>query len=125
MIGIEEIFWRCLLDDLRELPSQVHCILHSDVEALSTHRRMHVRGVAGEQHAPVAICRCLARYVGEARNPGRTVDPVIGAVHGDERLADIAQSGFAVECSVASVNTMRADLPFSILPMPWKPSASW
>ena len=97
VVGIQQAFRRCLLDHLGQLPSQIHRILHTGVEALSTHRRMHVRGVAGQQHAPVAVGSGLPRHVGEAGDPGGTVDPVIGAVNGDERLADIAQGGFAVE----------------------------
>ena len=85
------------LDHLGQLPSQIHRILHADVEALSAHRGMHMRGVAGQQHAPVAVGRGLPGHVGEAGDPGGTVDPEIGAVDGDERLADIAQGGFAVD----------------------------
>ena len=97
MVGIQQAFRRCLLDHLGQLPSQVHRILHTGVEALSTHRRMHVGGVAGQQDPSVAVGRSLARHVGEAGDPGGTMDPVIGPVDGDERLADIAQRGFAVE----------------------------
>jgi hypothetical protein len=57
---------------------------------------MHVRGVAGQQDASVAVSGGLTRHVGEPGDPGGTVDPVIGPVNGDERLADIAQGGFAV-----------------------------
>ena len=71
VIRIEEAFRRCPLDHLSELPSQVHRILHADVEALSTHRGMHVRGVAGQQDAPVAVSGGLPRHVGEPRDPGR------------------------------------------------------
>src|SRR5215467_5483485 len=45
MIGIEKAFWRYVLNRLSQLPSQVHCILHTDVQALSAHRRVHVRSV--------------------------------------------------------------------------------
>ena len=95
VIGIQEAFRRCPLDHLGQLPSQVHRILHTDVEALSTHRGMHVRGVAGQQDPSVAVGRGLPRHVGEPGDPGGTVDPVIGPVDGDERLAEIAQGGFA------------------------------
>ena len=65
VVGIEQALRRCPLDHLRQLPSQVHRILHTDVEALSAHRGMHVRGVAGQQDASVAIDRGLPRHVGE------------------------------------------------------------
>jgi hypothetical protein len=55
---------------------------------------MHVRRVAGQQDASVAVGRGLPRRIGEPRDKGRAVDPVIGSVHGDERLAEIAQRGF-------------------------------
>ena len=57
MVGIKEAFRRCLVDHLGQLPSQIHRILHIGVEALATHRVMHVCGVAGQQH-PSVIGRC-------------------------------------------------------------------
>jgi hypothetical protein len=86
VIGIQEAFRRCTVDHLGQLPSEVHRILHTDVEALSTHRGMHVRGVAGQQDAPLAIRRGLPSHVGEPRDPGGTVDSEIGPVDGDQRL---------------------------------------
>ena len=38
VVGIEQSVWRRLLDNLRQLPPEVHRVLHTDVEALSTHR---------------------------------------------------------------------------------------
>src|SRR3981081_400190 len=55
---------------------------------------MHVRRVAGEQNPPVAVSRGLPSHVGEPRDPGGTVDAVVGPAYGDERLAEIAQGGF-------------------------------
>ena len=95
MVGIKQAVGRCPIDHLGQLPSQIHRILHTDVEALSTHRVMHVCGVAGQQDPSVAIGRGLPRHIGEPGDPGGTVDPVIGPVYGDERLAEIAQGGFA------------------------------
>src|SRR5215212_11504110 len=94
MVGIQEAFWGCLVDNLGQLPSQVHRILHTGVEALSTHRVMHMCGVAGQQHPPVAVSRGLPSHIGEPRDPGGTVDPVVGTPYGDQRLAEIAQGGF-------------------------------
>ena len=94
MVGIQEAFRRSPLDHLGQLPSQIHRVLHAGVEALSTHRVMHVCGVAGQQHASVAVGRGLPGHVGEPGDPGGTVDPVVGPVYGDQRLAEIAQGGF-------------------------------
>ena len=94
MVGIQEAFRRCPVDHLGQLPSQIHRILHTGVEALSTHRGMHVCGVAGQQDPSVAVGRGLPSHIGEPGDPGGTVDPVIGPVYGDERLAEIAQGGF-------------------------------
>ena len=95
VIGIEKAFRRYPLEYLGQLPSQIHRILHTDVEALSTHRGMHMRGVAGQQDASVAVSGGLPRHVGEAGDPGGTVNTKVGAVDGDQRLADVAQCGFA------------------------------
>src|SRR5207244_2974071 len=70
-------------------------ILHAGVEALSPDRGMDVRRVAGQQDPSVAVGRGLPGHIGEPGDPGGTVDPVVGPVYGDERLAEIAQSGFA------------------------------
>ena len=95
VVGVQEAFRRCPVDHLGQLPSQVHRILHADLEALSTIRGMHVCGVAGQQDPSVAVGRGLPGHVGEPGDPRGTVDPVIGPVDGDERLAEIAQSRFA------------------------------
>src|SRR5262245_27112919 len=52
---------------------------------------MHVRGVASQQHPVLAVGRRLPGHIGEPGDRGWAVDPEIGAVHGDERLAEIAQ----------------------------------
>ena len=61
----------------------------------ATIRGMHVCGVAGQQDPSVAVGRGLPGHIGEPGDPRGTVDPVIGPVDGDERLAEIAQGGFA------------------------------
>ena len=38
VVGVEQSFWRYPLDHLGQLPSKVHGILHTEVEALATHR---------------------------------------------------------------------------------------
>ncbi len=111
VVGIEEAFRRCPLDHLRQLPSQIHRVLHTDVEALSADRGMHVRGVAGQQDPSVAVGRGLPSHVGEPGDPGGTVDPVVGPVDGDERLAEIAQGGFARGPICGSVSMTRTGPP--------------
>jgi hypothetical protein len=51
---------------------------------------MHVCGVAGQQDPSVAAGRGLPRHIGKSGDPGGRVDPVIGPLYGDERLAEIA-----------------------------------
>ncbi len=70
---------------------QVHRILHTDVESLSAHRGMHVRGIAGEQDATLAVGRSLPRHIRKAGNPGGTVDSEVSPIDGDECLAHLAQ----------------------------------
>ena len=65
MVGIQEAVWRCLVDHLGQLPSQIHRILHTGLEALSTVRGMHVCGVAGQQDPSVAVGRGLPCRVGD------------------------------------------------------------
>ncbi len=86
MIGVEKAFRRCPVDDLGQLPAQIHGVLNTDAEALSTHRGMHVCGVAGQQHPSIAVGRRLPSHIGEPGDRGGTVDPVVGPVYGDERL---------------------------------------
>ena len=90
VIGIQQAFRRHALDHLGQLPSQIDCILHAGLEALPAIGRMDVRGVAGDQHASFAVGRGLPRRIGEAGDLGGTVDAVVGAARGDERLAEIA-----------------------------------
>ena len=70
VIGVEQALRRRAFDHLRQLPAEVHRVLHTDVEALPADRRVHVRGVAREQHPSVAIRRGLPRHVGEPGDPG-------------------------------------------------------
>jgi hypothetical protein len=102
VIAVEEAVRRYPFDHLCQLPSEVHRVLHTGLEALSTVRRMHVGGVAGQQHPPVTIGCGLPGRVGEPGDPGGTVDPVVGPVGDDERIAEIAQGGFG----------RRPDVPF-------------
>src|SRR5262245_2668717 len=91
MIGIQEALWRCPFDHLSELPSQVHGILDTDIESLSACWGMHVRRVAGQEHASVPIRRRLPGHIGEPGDPGGAVKTVIRPIEGDERLAELAK----------------------------------
>src|SRR4029453_5911261 len=57
-------------------------------------RGMRVRGVTSAQSSTLAVAGGLPSHVGEPGDPGGTVDPVIGPVYGDGRLAEITQGGF-------------------------------
>ncbi len=94
VVGVEQAVRRRPLDHLGQLPSEIHRVLHAGVEALATVGGMDVGGVAGQQHAPSSVGRGLPGGVGETGYPGRTVNPVVGAVDRDEGLAHVAQGGF-------------------------------
>ena len=49
VVGVQQALRRRPVDHLGQLPSEVHRVLHTGVEALPTDRGMHVRGVAGQQ----------------------------------------------------------------------------
>ncbi len=94
-VGVQEALRGRPSDDLRQLPAQIHRILHTEAESLSTRRVMHMRRVAGEQDASRVVVGGVAGHVGEPRDPRGIVDPEVGAEHRDQRLAEIAQGGFA------------------------------
>lgn len=83
-----------MLDDLRQLPSEIHRILHADVETLAADRRMNMRRITGQQHAFVAVGCRLPHHVSESRNPDRIVNAIVGPVGGDQRFAEIVQCRF-------------------------------
>ena len=95
VVGVQEALRGGPVDHLRELPAQVHRVLHAEAEALPARRVVHVRRVAGEQDASRAVGRGLPRHVGEPGDPRGAVDPEVGAVHRDQRLAQVAQGGLA------------------------------
>ena len=55
MVGIEQALRRNPLDHLRQLPSQIHRILHADLKPLPAERRMHMGRVTGEQDASLPV----------------------------------------------------------------------
>ena len=112
VVGIEEAVRRRPLDHLGQLPAEIHRILHPGLQPLPAVRRMDVRGIAREQHASLAVGRCLPGRVGEPRDRGGRVDPVVGPVDGDQRLAEIASVGSAAAPTSRSV-TMTPTGPSS------------
>ncbi len=56
---------------------------------------MHVRGVAGHQHPAAAVGDRLPRPVGEPGEPADAAQPVVRAVHPDERLAELVHARVA------------------------------
>ena len=110
MIGIQQAVRRNSLDHLAQLPSQVHRILHTGVEALSADRGMHVRRVAGQEDPSLAIGRGLTSHVGEPGDEGGTVHPVVGPVDGDKALAQVVQGGLA-GADVADSVSMTPTVP--------------
>lgn len=94
--GIEKAFRRRAIDHARELPSQIHRILNAGLQTLPSVRRMHVCGIARNQDSSCSVRGCLPGGVGESREPRGAVGTVVGSIHGDERVAQIVQRGFAV-----------------------------
>ncbi len=95
VVGVEQALGGCPVDHLGQLPPEVHRILHADLKALTAVRGMHVCGVAGQQDPSLAVGCGLPGHIGEPGDPRGIVDPVIGPVDGDERLAEVLQCGFA------------------------------
>jgi hypothetical protein len=78
MVRIEQTIRRCSLDHLRELPSQIHGILHSHLQPVPAVRRMHVCGIAvaiWARHSPETFENRAAIAAAEiARIEGRVLD---------------------------------------------------
>src|SRR5262249_36779205 len=83
--------WRCPFDHLCELPSEIHRILHTDVETLSAQRGMHVCGIASQQDASVAVGCGLPSHIVESGDPRGAVGPEVCPVNGGQRRTYIAQ----------------------------------
>ena len=93
VVGIEQALRRSPLDHLRQLPSQVHGILDAGLQTLAAVGGMHMRGIARDQRASLAVGLRLPRGISEPGNRGGRVDSVVGPVNRDERRAKIAKSG--------------------------------
>ena len=70
-VGIQQAGRRPAANRRGQLPAQVHRVADAQVQALAAERRVHVRRVAGQQHAPQPIGAGLTGVVGE---PGRGAD---------------------------------------------------
>ena len=78
-IGIEQILRRVAADRRGQLPAQIHGIAEAEIEALAAQRRMSVRGVAREQHAPVAVGRGLTGAIRPGGGKPKFADGDVGA----------------------------------------------
>jgi hypothetical protein len=113
VVGVEQALRRCPLHHLGQLPSEVHRILHTGVEALS----------------PTGECTCAASPASRTRPAGTT--PPAGSLgepgdrrwdcgsrsrsrRRDERLAEIAQGGLAPFRSRVRSVTMTPYRPASL-----------
>ena len=125
-VRVEQALRRRAVDHLRELPAQVHRVLHPEAEPLSAGGIVDVGRVAGEQHAPGAVGRGLARRVGEAGDPDRAVDPEVGAVDpARARRCSSSSVGSRSARASGSVRTTRTARRPRAGRSPWTPTASW
>ena len=96
LVGVQEEVRCAAVHHLRQLPAEIHGILQAGVEALPSLGRMHMGGVARDQHPASAVGLCLACGVGESGDPGRAVDPVVRPVGEHERLTHMLQGRLPV-----------------------------
>ncbi|GAA2676066.1 hypothetical protein Apa02nite_003500 [Actinoplanes palleronii] len=73
VVAVQQLVAGLAADHLGELPAQVEGVLQTQVEALTTGRRVDVRGVAGQQHPAGAVPRGLPGGVGEPAGPAHLV----------------------------------------------------
>ena len=86
---------------------------------------MHVRGVAGEEHAPIAVGRRLTGHVGEAGEPRRVANTEVRPVDRDERRRGARPaSARRLGATCGSTSTTPTRLPSSSLPSALTPFAS-
>ena len=55
LVGVEEALGRGAVDDLAELPAEVHRVLHAVLETLAAGGIVDVGGVAGEEDATLTV----------------------------------------------------------------------
>ena len=76
-VGVEQGALGRSLDDVRQLPGQVEGVLHAGVHALAAGRAVDVGGVAGQEHAALAVVLHLALVDAEVKfeeEPDKPVD---------------------------------------------------
>src|SRR5262245_32069512 len=72
VIRVQQGFGCGSVDHLRQLPSQIHRVLHADLESLPAVWWMHMRGVTGEKNSSIAIGRGLPSRVRESGDRAET-----------------------------------------------------
>ena len=78
-----------------ELPPEVHRVLDAGVHALPAERRVHVRGVAGQEHPADPVVPGLPALAEEARAPARLAHAEVVAGDAAERVAQLVQRAAA------------------------------
>lgn len=80
-----------------QFPAQVHRVADAQIQALPSQRGMHVRSVAGQQHAAVAIGAGLARTIGPgAVQMQRGDGHVAGRYTSQQRLRFVQRERFSM-----------------------------
>ncbi|GAB3743654.1 hypothetical protein GCM10027598_77050 [Amycolatopsis oliviviridis] len=69
MVGVEQPGGGLAVHGRGEFPAEVHGVTEAEVEALGAERRVHVGGVAGEEHPALAVGPGLACVVRPAGRP--------------------------------------------------------
>ena len=54
LVAVEQLVGRDTVDDLGELPAEVHGVMNTKAEPLPARRVVNVGGVAREQHATIS-----------------------------------------------------------------------
>ena len=74
-----------------QLPAQIHRILDAGVHTLAANRRMHVCGVAGDEHVADAVTLSLTTFTSESRHPPHVMHSVVAAGDPDERIPHVLE----------------------------------
>src|SRR6201996_9429009 len=84
------------MQNLGQFPAQIHRVLHTQVESLSTSRGMHVCCIAGEEDASVPVRCCLARHISKPGDVSRAAQTIVRSVKRKERLTNITERRLAL-----------------------------
>ncbi len=77
------------LDGRRELPAEVHRVLHAGVQPLAAEREMDVRGVPGQEHPALAVALREAGRAAEPRQQVPVAELHVDAHHPLHRLGEL------------------------------------